>query len=242
MSEIWFPILLTVVAMLYASVGHGGASGYLALMALFSFSTDMMRPTALLLNLFVSGIAFIQFHRAGHFRWRLFWPFAITSIPMAWLGAQIDLDPLIYERILAVCLLVAVARMLGLFSPRDRTVTLPPTTLALIIGAALGLVSGMIGIGGGILLSPLLLVFGWSTTKESAGISAAFIFVNSAAGMVGLSNMATVMTGDHLIWITAVLVGGLMGAYTGALRLSEIRMRQVLSVVLILASVKLFWA
>ena len=242
MNEIWFPLLLLVVAMLYASVGHGGASGYLALMALFSFNTDVMRPTALLLNLFVSGIAFIQFHRAGHFKWRLFWPFAVTSIPLAWVGAQIDLDPLIYERILAVCLLVAVARMLGLFGPRDRTVTLPPTILALFIGAVLGLVSGMIGIGGGILLSPLLLVFGWSTTKESAGISAAFIFVNSAAGMIGLGDISAVMTGDHLIWIAAVLVGGLLGAYTGALRLSEVRLRQVLSIVLILASVKLFWA
>ncbi|MCB0770793.1 MAG: sulfite exporter TauE/SafE family protein [Flavobacteriales bacterium] len=242
MNEIWIPLILLVVAMLYASVGHGGASGYLAIMALFGFSAEVMRPTALLLNLFVSGIAFVQFQRAGHFKWRLFWPFALASMPFAWLGARIDLDPLIYERILAVCLLVAVARLLGLFGRGDRPVTLPPPSLALFIGAVLGLVSGMIGIGGGILLSPLLLVFGWSTAKESAGISAAFIFVNSASGLIGLGDLSPVLTGHHLLWIVAVVVGGTIGGRTGALRITEVRLKQVLSAVLMLASLKLFFA
>lgn len=241
MSELWFPLLLALIALLYASVGHGGASGYLAVLALLGFTSDVTRPTALVLNLFVSAVAFMQFARAGHFRWPLFWPFALASVPFAWIGAQVDLDPLWYKRLLALCLLAAVARLFGLFGQGNVERSTPTVPVSLFIGAGLGLLSGMIGIGGGILLSPLLLLLGWSTAKESAAVSAAFIFVNSAAGVFGLGS-AMVLGPQQFGWIAAALLGGLVGAYIGARRFREVRLKQVLGVVLLLASVKLFWA
>lgn len=240
--EVWLPILLALIAFLYASVGHGGASGYLAVMSLLGFTNDVMRPTALVLNLFVSAIAFIQFARAGHFQWRVFWPFAVASVPFAWLGGKIELDPTLYKQILAVCLLAAVARLFGLFGTGKQETRFPPVVLAMAIGAVLGLLSGMIGIGGGVLLSPLLLICGWSTVKGSAGVSAAFIFVNSVAGIVALGSTALVMTMDHALWIVAAFAGGLLGAFIGARHYSAVRLKQVLGVVLLLASVKLLFA
>jgi len=240
--EVWLPILLAVIAFLYASVGHGGASGYLAAMSLLGFTTEVMRPTALVLNLFVSAIAFIQFARAGHFQWRVFWPFAVTSVPFAWLGGRIELDPTLYKQILGVCLLAAVARLFGLFGTGKLETRFPPVLLAMAIGAALGLLSGMIGIGGGVLLSPLLLICGWSTVKQSAAVSAAFIFVNSVAGIVALGSTAVVITMDHALWIVAAFAGGLLGAYIGAKHYSALRLKQVLGAVLLLASVKLLLA
>ena len=244
MNDAIIPLLLAVVAFLYASVGHGGASGYIAVMALLGFAPEVVRPTALLLNLFVSAMAFAQFTRAGHFRWRLLWPFALTSVPLAWIGARIHLDVVVYKRILAVCLAVAVARLLGLFGGNDAKNELPHLGIALLIGAVLGLISGMIGIGSGVLLSPLLLVFGWSTAKESAAVSAAFIFVNSAAGLfsMGFSTGLGVFGLEHFLWIAAALVGGASGAYIGAHRFTQLGLRQVLAVVLLFASVKLFIA
>ncbi|MBL7953072.1 MAG: sulfite exporter TauE/SafE family protein [Flavobacteriales bacterium] len=240
-------LLLALVAFLYASVGHGGASGYIAVMLLLGFAPEVVRPTALALNLFVSAMAFAQFARAGHFRWNLFWPFAAASVPFAWLGARMQLDAVVYKRVLAVCLLIAVARLLGLFGASNEQKRSPALPLALAIGAVLGLFSGMIGIGGGILLSPLLLVFGWSTAKESAAISAGFIFVNSLAGLASMSTTlfapgSGIFSSAHLIWIAAALAGGAFGAYIGAQRFSQERLRQVLGLVLLFASFKLFFA
>lgn len=236
------PLLLTLLALVaisYAMVGHGGASGYLALMALWGYSQDVMRPSALVLNLFVSAIGFYQFARAGHFRWRLFWPFAVASVPMAWLGAQVVLDPLVYKRILALCLLIAVARMLGLFGSavgERRDVRLP---VALAVGAVLGFGSGMIGIGGGILLSPLFLLARWGDAKETAAVSAAFIFVNSASGLTGALGRGEVI--DPGMWplVLVAVLGGLLGGWIGARKLPELRLRQVLGVVLLFACFKL---
>ncbi|MBL7945153.1 MAG: sulfite exporter TauE/SafE family protein [Flavobacteriales bacterium] len=244
MNEVTLALLLALVAFLYASVGHGGASGYIAVMTLLGFLPDMVRPTALLLNLFVSAMAFVQFTRAGHFRWKLFWPFAVASMPMAAVGARIQLDTIVYKRILAICLVFAVARLLGAFGGGEERRNSPTHYLALCIGASLGLVSGMIGIGGGILLSPVLLLFGWSTAKESAAISAAFIFVNSLAGLgsLAISQGVDLFNGQHLLWIGAALIGGTAGAYVGAQRFSQVRLRQVLGVVLLFASIKLFFA
>lgn len=242
MRSTLLPLALLIIAALYAAVGHGGASGYLALMALMGYPQEVMRPSALLLNLFVSGISFAQFARAGHFRWRLFWPFALTSIPLAFIGAGITLDPLIYKRVLGVCLLFAVARLFGLFGRQGadpRPVNLP---LALFIGAALGLVSGIIGIGGGILLSPVLLLFRWADTKGTAAVSAPFIFVNSAAGLLGVLKVGEQPGADMLIWVGAALLGGLLGGHVGAVRLAEGRLKHVLATVLLLASVKLLFA
>ena len=207
--------------------------------ALLGYSQDVMRPSALVMNLFVSAVSFTQFARAGHFRWKLFWPFAVASVPLAYVGAQVTLDPLLYKRVLAVCLLFAVGRLFGLFgggSGERNTLRLVP---ALLVGAVLGFVSGVIGIGGGILLSPVLLVFRWADAKETAAVSALFIFVNSASGIVGALGSGQTLNPDVVGWVAAALVGGLLGGYVGSRRLTEPRLRQVLGVVLLLASVKL---
>jgi len=242
MNEATILLVLAGIAFLYASVGHGGASGYLAVMALLGFAPEEVRATALVLNLFVSAVAFTQFTRAGHFRWALFWPFAVASVPCAYIGAQVELDPLLYKRVLAICLLVAVARLLGFFRAADGPHRDPPLPIALGVGAVLGLVSGLIGIGGGILLSPLLLICRWSSAKESAAVSAAFIFVNSAAGIISDQNVGNMLDQQHLFWVLAAVLGGLLGSYIGARRLNEVRLRQALGVVLLFASIKLFMA
>lgn len=241
MDEPLFLGLIALVAFAYALVGHGGASGYLALMALAGISTAVARPSALLINLVVSGIAFLQYTRAGHFRWRVFWPFAITSVPMAWLCAQFTIDPLIYKRLLAVCLLIAVARLLGLFGHREREQRPLPLLPALAIGALLGGLSGLIGIGGGILLSPLLLLCGWADTKVTACTSALFILVNSAAGLAGMTGVFAVLDEGFLAWAVTAAVAGIAGAHIGARRLQPARLRQALGVVLLFASIKLWW-
>jgi len=241
MEPILLTMLIALVAFAYALVGHGGASGYIALMALADISVGVMRPTALVLNLVVSAIAFVQYARAGHFRWRLFWPFALTSVPMAWLGARIILDPLVYKRLLALCLLFAVLRLFGLFGRSANKERPVPLALALSIGAVLGSLSGMIGIGGGILLSPILMLCHWADAKTTAATSALFIFVNSLAGLAGLSHSADVIDQRFLSWSSVALLAGLIGAYVGARRLPPVRLRQALGVVLLFASIKLFW-
>ncbi|MBK6831090.1 MAG: sulfite exporter TauE/SafE family protein [Flavobacteriales bacterium] len=241
MSELLIPAAILLIAFLYASVGHGGASGYLALLVMLGFTQDVTRPSALLLNLLVSVIAFAQFARAGYFRFHLFWPFALASIPMSYLGAGIHVDAEIYTRILALCLLVAVARLLRLFGTwRSETRELN-IALALLIGTGIGFVSGIIGIGGGILLSPILLLLRWCDAKESAAVSALFIFVNSASGMTRVGGDGTWLTPDITGWIIAAFTGGLIGSTIGAKRLSDVRLRQVLGGVLLFASIKLLW-
>jgi uncharacterized membrane protein YfcA len=237
--EFWtLLILLGVMAFLYASVGHGGASGYLAVLAIFAVAPEVMKQTALVLNLGVSLLAFYQFYRQKYFRFELFWPFALTSVPMSYLGAQFVLSDANYKRILGICLVIAIVRMLATFkSDEQRYVSLP---LALIFGAVIGLFSGMIGIGGGILLSPILLLMRWASLKEAAAISALFIFVNSVAGLFGLKN------GIHVdqtlvFWIISALVGGMFGARWGAQIASNKAVKWVLALVLLIASVKLWF-
>ena len=232
-------VLIAFVAFAYAMVGHGGASGYLAIMALAGMSVVVMRPTALVLNLFVSAISFAQYARTGHFKWSTFWPFAVLSMPAAWLGAHVVLDPVIYKRILAVCLLFAVARLFGFFGKGKDGLVPIPLFWGLLIGIALGFVSGMIGIGGGILLSPVLLLFNWADMKTTAATSALFIFVNSAAGMVGAFGNGEMLSTEMVPWIIAAVLGGLLGSWIGAKRLNELRLKQALGIVLLFASVKL---
>lgn len=240
MNEVLLIALITGVAFAYAMVGHGGASGYLALLAIVGMSVPMAKSSALIINLFVSGIAFAQYARAGHFRWPVFWPFAAASVPMAWIGAGIRIDPLLYKRILAVCLLLAVLRLFGVFGAGGKAERNAPLPIALLIGAALGLVSGLIGIGGGILLSPVMLLLRYADTKVTACTSALFILVNSAAGLAGTEELGSVLTPTLAIWVCAALLGGLLGAYIGAVRLAPVRLRQALGAVLLLACVKLW--
>ncbi|HMC96923.1 MAG TPA: sulfite exporter TauE/SafE family protein, partial [Flavobacteriales bacterium] len=194
-----------------------------------------------LINLVVSAVAFAQYARAGHFRWALFWPFAIASVPLAWVGARITIDPMLYKRLLALCLLFAVLRLFGVFGSQRGEVIPVPLLWALFIGAALGFVSGLIGIGGGILLSPILLLMCWADTKVTACVSALFIFVNSAAGLLGIERLSNAVDQRFLIWSAIALVAGLAGSYIGARRLPPVRLRQALAVVLLFASIKLWW-
>ena len=194
------------------------------------------------LNLFVSAISFTLYARSGHFKWSTFWPFAVLSIPAAWLGAHVVLDPVIYKRILAVCLLFAVAKLFGFFGKGKDGLRPIPLVWGLLIGSALGFVSGMIGIGGGILLSPVLLLFNWADMKTTAATSALFIFVNSAAGIVGAFGNGETLGTEMVPWIIAAVLGGLLGSWIGAKRLNELRLKQALGIVLLFASVKLMMA
>lgn len=240
--NILFLVALFVVAFLYASVGHGGASGYLALMALFGISTVFMRASALTLNLFVSAVSFYAFYRAGHFKLKLLIPFVIGSIPMAFLGARISIDPQLFKYILGIFLLIAVVRMF--FIPKDGQKEVIPFNLiiAFVVGAFLGFFSGLIGIGGGVILSPILLLLGWTNVKETAAISAIFIFLNSVSGILGLVTSGIQISPNIFYWVVVAFTGGVLGAYVGSFRISYIKLRYLLAFVLLLASVKLFLA
>ena len=230
--------MLGILAFLYASVGHGGASGYLAVMAIFAIAPALMKQTALILNLGVSLFAFYQFYRQGYFRFALFWPFALTSVPMSYVGAQFVLSDANYKRILGVCLLLAIMRMLANFkSLENRSLNL---YLALLFGALIGFLSGMIGIGGGIILSPVLLLMRWASLKEAAAVSALFIFVNSVAGLLGIKHWIPIEP-SIIFWISSALVGGMLGARWGAQFASNKAIRFVLALVLFIASVKLWF-
>lgn len=232
------PLLILLVAALYSSVGHGGASGYLAVLLLAGHESGIIRPSALLLNVVVSAIAFIQFQRAGHFRWRLFWPFAIGSIPAAFLGGGISLDPVIYQRLLALCLLFAVGRLLGVFGKWRSVLGDPAIPMAIVIGAVIGMLSGAIGIGGGIILGPVLLLFRWCHIHEAAAVSALFILVNSISGLAGLQG-PILASPEIFAWLSAAVAGGIAGSYLGASRTTALHLRQLLGAVLIIACIKL---
>ncbi|MGD9590571.1 MAG: sulfite exporter TauE/SafE family protein [Pyrinomonadaceae bacterium] len=238
-TTILFILAFFLVAILYSSVGHGGASGYLAVMALMAVAPEITRPTALTLNLFVASIATVQYYRAGHFSWRLFLPFAAASIPMAYLGGSIQLPANVYKIVLGVVLLLAAARLAWNLSGGEDDVNEPPIWLALIIGAALGLLSGLVGVGGGIFLTPLLLLIGWAKAKTAAGVSALFIFVNSAAGLAGAWGKMPQLPGEVYFWIGAAVIGGLIGATLGAQKMGTLTLRRVLAVVLVFAGGKL---
>ncbi|MFO7657498.1 MAG: sulfite exporter TauE/SafE family protein [Bacteroidales bacterium] len=243
--ELIFILLIFITAWLYSSIGHGGASGYLALMALFGVGTMYMRASALLLNLFVAGISFAAYYRAGYFRFRLLLPFIIGSMPTAYLGAMIKIDPHIYKIILGICLLIAIGRILYKhWKPENSNYTLkkPHFLTAVLIGIILGFLAGMIGIGGGIILSPLLILFKWATIKESSAVSSGFIWLNSLTGLLGTINTGITIPPEILLWILTALTGGWIGSYIGSIKFSNKKLGYILSVVLVLASIKLMFA
>lgn len=241
-----FLLFLPFVAFLYAAVGHGGASGYLALMALFSFAPETMKPTALLLNLFVAGISFVQFSRAGFFRWHLFLVFAVLSVPMSFLGGMLDIDVGLYRIILGILLIFAIIRMIGWQKQDVESVVFRPNfpiiIVGLAIGASIGFFSGLIGIGGGIILSPVILLLRWGTVKEAAAVSAIFIWVNSAAGLGGQFFSGVALPANVWLFLLIAVLGGLLGGYFGSQRWNLKVLRYVLAFVLVLASAKLIWS
>ena len=240
MPHDWLILLLPLffVAVLYGMVGHGGASGYLAVMALAGLSPAVMKPTALTLNLAVSLIGTVLFFRAGHFLWRLFWPFALTSIPCAFLGGAISLPTHVFKLLLALALAFAALR---LCLPAPKTSALRPVPLGwvLVAGALMGFVSGLIGVGGGIFLTPLLLLMRWSDAKTAAAVSAPFIFVNSLAGLAGHSSSLHNLPAFWPWFAATVVAGGYIGARWGSVSARASQLRPVLAAVLVVACFKL---
>ena len=227
------------VAVLYSSVGHGGASGYLAVMALAGVIPEVTRPTALFLNVFVATIAAVQFYRAGHFAWRTFLPFAAASIPLAFIGGMITLPTHIHKAILGAVLIFAAVRLAWTFRGGVLETREPNLWIALAVGAVIGLLSGLVGVGGGIFLTPVLLLMNWSEAKTAAGISAMFILVNSVAGLLGNHEQALHLAPDVWLWIAAAAAGGIFGSMLGAKRFDSLTLRRVLAIVLLIAGVKL---
>ena len=239
--DIPFFSLLFAAAFLYSTAGHGGASGYLALMALFGFAPAEMKPTALALNILVSSLAFWKYYSNGHFKPAIFLPLAIASVPFAFWGGTISLETVWYKKILGVFLLFTVARFL-FFSPNDTQPARNPVLLqSAFIGASIGMLSGLIGIGGGIILSPVLLLLGWTNQKQTAAISALFILVNSIAGLAGHFSKELAFSALLPTSMVVVLLGGFAGAHTGAVLLKERQVQYVLSFVLLLAAAKLIF-
>lgn len=236
-----FYILLFIVAFLYASVGHGGASGYLALMVLFNFSPSVMKPTALLLNLFVSMVSFIQFYRGKYFKWKIFAPLIIFSIPMAFLGGRLAMQDHLYKTILGLFLIIPICRFLFFKNTDPKDMKPPNLYLSLVIGALIGFLSGMIGIGGGIILSPILLLLKWTNQKQTAAISALFIFVNSFAGLAGQLTRGIQFNTEMVGYVAVAFTGGLCGAYMGSIKFPHTVLKNLLAFVLMIAAWKLLW-
>lgn len=235
--------LILVIATLYSSVGQGGTSGYLAAMALMGISPVVMRPTALGLSILVSAIGTFRFSRAGHLRWPVLWPFLIGSAPFAALGGALRLPDSIYSPVVGMLLLISAATLVyrvpdlgGESSPPNA-----PFFGAVVSGAVIGLVSGLTGIGGGLLLSPVLLLSGWMSVRQTAGVSVAFILVNAAAALS--TNLVSVgaLPGALPVWAVAAVVGGLVGTELGTRRLKGGTMSYVLALILALSGLKLIF-
>lgn len=235
--------LFFAAAVLYSSVGHGGASGYLAAMGLVGVPAAIMRPTALVMNVAVSSISLYKFARTGGFAWRLFVPFAASAMPMAFIGGRIQLPVAWFGVLVGAVLLFSAARLfLDAISDRERSRPArrsPPKWLALTLGAAIGLLSGLTGVGGGIFLSPLLVLTGWATVRESAAPTAAFILVNSVAGLLGLLSRQPTLPDALPYWVGAVVAGGFIGASFGSRRLGNNALRLALAAVLLIAGAKM---
>lgn len=232
--------LILLLALLYSSVGHGGASGYLAAMALTGISPAMMRPTALTLNILVALIATVKFYRARAYSWSLFWPFAIASVPCAYIGGTMQLPGHIYKPLVGAVLLFAAYHALRIST---RTVAVsarhPPLPLLLLTGSVLGFFSGLTGIGGGVFLSPLLLYFRWAEVRVISGVAAAFILVNSIAGLLGSASSAYRFPSALPWWALMAIIGATVGAEYGSRRLSSPAIKRLLALVLLIAGVKM---
>jgi uncharacterized membrane protein YfcA len=198
-----------------------------------------MKPTALLLNLFVSLSAFILFYRGGHFKWKLFLPFALASVPLSFLGGMIALDAEVYKKVLGALLLIPVIRMLFFPNASEQDLKEGSTGLSVLIGAVIGFLSGLIGIGGGIILSPVLLLLKWTNQKQTAAISALFIFVNSLAGLGGQLSKGLNVESGMFMYAGIAFVGGTLGGWLGASRFNQQILKYLLAAVLLLAALKL---
>lgn len=231
-------VAVLVVAFLYSCVGHAGASGYIAVMTLFSLAPAEIKPTALVLNILVASIGTWQFWRAGHFSWALFWPFAVLAMPMAFLGGYMNLPTAVFKVLVGVVLLFSAARFF--WNPtEDRVRGQPSRPVALTTGAGLGLLAGITGTGGGIFLTPLLLLMRWASTKNAAAVSALFILVNSSAGLMGNLSSTRRFPVFAIALAVAAILGGTAGSYFGSKRFDHTLIKRLLAVVLLVAGLKL---
>ena len=238
--DIGIALALFLVGFLYASVGHGGASGYIAVLSLFSIPVATYKPLILILNILVAGIGFFQFWKAGYFRWKLCRVFLITSIPAAFIGSKYALEGNIYHYLLGLALVLPVIKLLGIKPKEEATTKQVKILPALLLGTLIGGFSGMLNIGGGIFLSPVLILLGWANVKEAAAASALFIVLNSFSGLLG-SSAALVITPSAITWFMMAAAGGITGAYWGSIRFQHVTVRYLLSAVLAIASVKLLF-
>jgi uncharacterized membrane protein YfcA len=229
---------IVVVAFLYSSVGHAGASGYLAVFALFGIAPAVMKPTALLLNILVACLGSWQFARAGFFSWRLFWPFALLSIPCAFLGGYLNLPAHIFKIVIGAVLLLSALRFI-IQRPVERPAHPPSRAVSLSSGAGLGLLSGLTGTGGGIFLTPLLIFMHWAPTKTASAVSAMFILVNSLAGLLGNFSATKNFPQFGIPLAVAAVAGGAAGSYLGSRHFPQQTIKRLLAIVLTIAGIKL---
>src|SRR5437899_11477302 len=231
---------IAVIAFLYSSVGHAGASGYIATMTLFELAATVIRPTALVLNVLVATIGSFQFWRAGHFSWKLFWPFALLSVPAAYLGGYIQPSASILRILLGLVLLFSAARLI--FRRGDPAETVAPSKpTAIGVGTSLGFLSGLTGTGGGIFLTPLLLFCRWAHIRQAAAISAVFILVNSIGGLVGYFTAVRSLPVLGLYLAIPAIIGGAIGSHLGSRCFPVRAISILLAIVLAIAGTKLIF-
>jgi uncharacterized membrane protein YfcA len=229
-----------LIAFLYSSVGHAGASGYIAVMTLWGLAPTVIRPTALVLNILVASIGAFQFWRAGHFAWKLFWPFALLSVPAAYLGGYLQPSASVLKILIGLVLLFSAVRLI--FRRGDPAKVAPPSPpIAVGVGAAIGFLSGLTGTGGGIFLTPILLFSGWARILQAAAVSALFILVNSIAGLIGYFNAKHSIPSLGLVLAAAAVIGGVLGSHLGSRRLPVRTISLLLATVLVIAGTKLIF-
>jgi hypothetical protein len=231
-----------VIALLYSTVGHAGASGYLATMALLSFAPEVMKPTALALNIIVALVTTVRFAMAGHFSLRLFWPFAIASVPMAYLGGGMSVDATIYKMLVGIALVFAALHLLlrsTVVTDDPERVTYPGIAASLSTGGGIGFLSGLTGVGGGIFLSPVLIILQWAGLRRTAAVAAAFILLNSMSGLAGYLHKGGAFPDHIAFWSVAVMSGGFIGSTLGATKFNSPVLRILLGIMLVMAGLKM---
>ncbi len=241
METLILSIAFFIGAILYSSVGHAGASAYLAAMALVGVSTSVMRPTALAMNILVSTLVIYRFNKAGLINWKKIVPFIIGSIPAAFIGGSLNIDTSTYNTLVGIVLLIVAFQLFFKANLVEKQIIKMSLPLAIAAGTVLGFLSGLTGTGGGIFLTPLLIFTGWATARQAAGLSAVFIFANSVSGLLGNYSSFQFLPPQLPIWLAVVAIGALIGSHYGANKLPSPMLKRALALVLLIASLKLLF-